>query len=385
MEHYLRPGTLQLGAPPPLSLYVHLPWCLRKCPYCDFNSHAAGDELPEQAYISQLLADLDQDLSLLGTVPDLLSIFMGGGTPSLMSPATINAVLTGIAERFGRLPAEITMEANPGTVDESRFSGFLEAGVTRLSLGIQSFSDPQLTALGRIHTGEAAERAYGAARKAGCRNINLDLMHGLPGQRLEGALTDLRQAISLGPEHLSWYQLTIEPNTAFYSAPPVLPEEDDLWSIYEAGMALLAESGYERYEVSAFSRKDHQCLHNLNYWQFGDYLGIGAGAHGKLTLRDGLIRTSKTRLPKDYLVSPNRKVQTVAKEDLVLEYLMNSLRMTQGFTMEDFVARTGLQATDLDVFIKQGVGRQLLRQQDDRVKPTDQGLQFLNELLMLVD
>lgn len=281
---------------PPLSLYIHIPWCVQKCPYCDFNSHALKGEVPHDDYVAHLLADLDADLPLAGGRP-LHSIFIGGGTPSLLSAEAMQQLLDGVRARLS-LPAEaeITMEANPGTVEADRFSGYQRAGINRISIGVQSFSPDKLTRLGRIHGPEEAKRAARLAAGLGLRSFNLDLMHGLPEQSLDEALDDLRQAIALNPPHLSWYQLTIEPNTLFGSRPPVLPDDDALWDIFEQGHRLLSDAGYQQYETSAYAKPGYQCQHNLNYWRFGDYLGIGCGAHGKITFADGrILRTVKTR------------------------------------------------------------------------------------------
>ena len=287
---------------PPLALYVHIPWCVKKCPYCDFNSHAAGPNLPEQDYVAALLADLEQELPAVHNRP-LSSIFIGGGTPSLFSASAIGQLLEGVAQRISFAPEiEITLEANPGTFEQDKFTAYRALGINRLSIGIQSFQDDKLKALGRIHGAEEALRAAEMARKAGFDNYNLDLMHGLPGQSLSDALFDLQTAMAQQPTHLSWYQLTIEPNTHYYSAPPQLPEDELLWDIQETGQALLADAGFMQYEVSAYAQPGRQARHNLNYWQFGDFIGIGAGAHGKLSTPNGLIyRNWKTRLPKDYL------------------------------------------------------------------------------------
>ncbi|MCV6606305.1 MAG: radical SAM family heme chaperone HemW, partial [Porticoccaceae bacterium] len=288
---------------PPLSLYIHIPWCVRKCPYCDFNSHTAGGELPEADYVAALLADLKNDLSYVQG-RRIHSIFFGGGTPSLFSPRAIQQILDGVAREIGfDSNIEITLEANPGTFEQQKFADFRAAGVNRLSIGIQSFDDLHLQQLGRIHSAREAHSVASMARAAGFDNFNLDLMHGLPGQSLDDALNDLRRAIAIEPNHLSWYQLTIEPNTAFYRQPPKLPEDSVLEAVFDHGQQLLADSGFEQYEVSAYARDGQASSHNLNYWQFGDYLGIGAGAHGKVTLaqKQQVIRSRKTRAPKDYL------------------------------------------------------------------------------------
>ena len=338
---------------PPLSLYVHIPWCVRKCPYCDFNSHTnKGDELPESDYVDALLEDLADDASkekLQGR--QLVSIFFGGGTPSLFSAAAIARILQGAEQLIGFESAvEITLEANPGTVEQQKFKGFREAGINRLSIGIQSFNDAHLERLGRIHNGAEALSAIRIARQAGFDNINLDLMHGLPEQTPEQAIADLQQAIDLQPEHLSWYQLTIEPNTAFHNQPPLLPVENTLERIQTRGNKLLESAGFSAYEISAYARPQRQSQHNCNYWQFGDYLGIGAGAHGKITdiKQQQIIRTRKTRQPNNYL-SRLAKGETYRAEHLVLdraelplEFLMNALRLKHGVASTLFPERTGV-------------------------------------------
>ncbi|MFP5465232.1 MAG: radical SAM family heme chaperone HemW, partial [Gammaproteobacteria bacterium] len=294
-------AAAQFSSAPPLSLYVHLPWCVRKCPYCDFNSHAAGGELPQGDYIDALLRDIEADLPRVWGRP-VMSVFIGGGTPSLFEPDAIARLLSDLRARLPLLAAaEITLEANPGTLDTARLEAFRRAGVNRLSLGVQSFHDRQLKALGRIHDAAAARRAIEVALSAGFERVNIDLMFGLPGQDPALALADLDAALAYDTGHVSWYQLTLEPNTVFHSHPPVLPEPDLMEAIYEAGLARLATAGYRRYEVSAYARPGQECRHNLNYWQFGDYLGIGAGAHGKLTLPDGILRLAKYRQPQTYM------------------------------------------------------------------------------------
>lgn len=373
----------------PLSLYVHFPWCVKKCPYCDFNSHEVSGELPEADYVTALLNDLDRDIERFKVVQrtKLTSIFFGGGTPSLISPEQIHRFLLAVAERFDLTDdTEITMEANPGTTDEANFIGYREAGVNRISLGVQSFGERQLTHLGRIHTADQASLAFISAQEAGFTNINLDLMHGLPEQTVAGALFDLDRAIALGPEHISWYQLTIEPNTVFFSKPPQLPEDETLWKIFAEGTARLTDSGYSRYEVSAFSKPGKQARHNLNYWQFGNYLGIGAGAHGKFSTYDkslNLVRTSKTRLPNDYLKSQKSKEEIVPVQELTLEFLMNALRLVNGFTLNTYESRTGLPNTSLERFIGVASHKGLIERTKDRIKPTELGLQYLNDLLLI--
>lgn len=370
---------------PPLAAYVHIPWCVRKCPYCDFNSHAAGPELPETDYVDAVLADLEQDLIHVHGRP-LTSIFFGGGTPSLFSAAALGRLLEGIERRVPFAPdIEITLEANPGTFEQAKFSAYRQLGINRLSIGVQSFQGDKLKALGRIHDGSEAIRAADMARNAGFDNFNLDLMHGLPDQSLDDALYDLRTAIAQGPTHLSWYQLTMEPNTVFWSQPPQLPEDDLLWDIQEAGQALLAEAGYAQYEVSAYARAGRQARHNLNYWTFGDFLGIGAGAHAKLSSPEGRIqRTWKTRLPKDYL-DPAKAFQAGAREldadELPFEFLMNALRLTDGVPAGLYPQRTGLPLAELAASRREAEAQGLLQADPARLAATPKGQLFLNDLL----
>jgi oxygen-independent coproporphyrinogen-3 oxidase len=376
---------MMLTTLPPLSLYIHVPWCVRKCPYCDFNSHAQQGALPEREYLDALLADLDLDLAAVQGRP-LQSIFFGGGTPSLLAPAIIGAILDGVAARIGfTADIEITLEANPGTVEQERFHGLRAAGVNRLALGIQSLNPRHLLALGRIHDRAQALGAVAQARRAGFDNINLDLMHGLPEQSVADAVADLRQAIELAPEHLSWYQLTIEPNTEFYKRPPPLPPDDTLAAIQEHGATALAAAGYRQYEVSAFSRPGRQARHNCNYWLFGDYLGIGAGAHGKLSRLDGGIeRTRKTRLPKDYLAGGgrgDRNAEPIASGDLPFEFMINALRLHAGFPRALYTERTGLPWASAAAGVEALIARGLLRADADTIAPTALGRRFLNDVL----
>ena len=375
-------------APPPLTLYIHIPWCVRKCPYCDFNSHEAREAVPEQAYVEALIADVEQDLPLVwGRAVE--AIFIGGGTPSLFSPAAIDTLLGAVRARLPLRPgAEITLEANPGTVDQERFRGFREAGINRLSLGIQSFQPGLLKAIGRIHDDRQAIAAVRAAQDAGFDNLNLDLMFGLPGQDIEAALADLSAAIALQPAHISWYELTLEPNTWFYRHPPARADEDTLWDMQQAGAALLHEAGYERYEVSAYARSDRQCRHNLNYWRFGDYLGIGAGAHAKLTdaASQTVTRYAKTRHPRSYLETATRRERldsatplTVA--DAVLEFAMNALRLDAGFTEDGFCAATGLPISAAARPLGESIARGLLGREGDVIRCTATGRRYLDELL----
>ncbi|MCO7609928.1 radical SAM family heme chaperone HemW [Pseudomonas chlororaphis] len=370
---------------PPLALYIHIPWCVRKCPYCDFNSHAASPTLPEEEYVDALLADLDLDLhAVYGR--ELSSIFFGGGTPSLFSAQALGRLLKGVEQRIPfASDIEITLEANPGTFEQEKFTAYRALGINRLSIGIQSFQEQKLKALGRIHNGDEAIRAAGMARQAGFDNFNLDLMHGLPDQSLDDALDDLRQAIAMKPTHLSWYQLTLEPNTVFWNQPPVLPEDDTLWDIQEAGQALLAEHGYAQYEVSAYAQPGRAARHNLNYWSFGDFIGIGAGAHGKLSHPDGRIqRTWKTRLPKDYL-NPAKPFKAGEKdlgnEELPFEFLMNALRLTDGVDAALFAQRTGLDLSSLAEGRRQAEQSGLLQVEPSRLAATARGQLFLNDLL----
>ena len=370
---------------PPLALYVHIPWCVKKCPYCDFNSHAAGPTLPEEDYVDALLADLDADLAQVHNRP-LSSIFFGGGTPSLFSARALGRLLEGVERRVPfAADIEITLEANPGTFEQAKFKDYRRLGINRLSIGVQSFQPPKLIALGRIHDGDEAVRAADMARAAGFDNFNLDLMHGLPEQSIEDALSDLRTAIAQGPTHLSWYQLTVEPNTVFWNQPPVMPEDDILWDIQEAGQALLAAEGYAQYEVSAYAQEGRAARHNLNYWTFGDFLGIGAGAHAKLSRPDGSIsRSWKTRLPKDYLDRSKRfsaGERPLGADELPFEFLMNVLRLTDGVASELFTQRTGLPLAQLAAARREAEQRGLLHADPARLSATREGQLFLNDLL----
>lgn len=380
---------------PPLALYLHVPWCVRKCPYCDFNSHEfqsqeAGAAIPEQEYVQAVLADLQRDIS---QYPDFVqgraisSIFIGGGTPSLFSPAAYDAIFSGLQNHLQFAPdIEITLEANPGTVEQEKFRGYRALGINRLSIGVQSFSPEKLQALGRIHGRDEALRAADAATKAGFDNFNIDLMHGLPGQSLEEAVADVQQAIALGPTHISWYQLTIEPNTVFYRDPPVLPEDDTLWAIQEAGQELLAAKAYGQYEVSAYAKAGRECRHNRNYWEFGDYLALGAGAHGKVTRSDGVFRYNKTRLPRDYLAAASSGKFTassgfVRDEELVFEFMLNALRLREGVPAELFVQRTGLPLSLIEGRLADLRARGLLQPEKSRLACTATGFNYLNTVL----
>lgn len=371
---------------PPLSLYVHLPWCVRKCPYCDFNSHTAGAAPPKERYIEALLRDLDNESKRAGQ-RTLESVFLGGGTPSLFTPQEIARVIDGVASRFSIADnVEITMEANPGTVECGAPAGYRAAGVNRLSIGAQSFNDNLLQTLGRIHNGDDVTRAVRDAQKAGFEDINLDLMHGLPGQSIDMAMSDLKAAIGLGPTHLSWYQLTLEPNTVFYARPPTdLPSDDLSFEIQQRGQAVLLGERYEQYEVSAYAR-DSKCLHNLNYWQFGDYLAVGAGAHGKLT-RDGCVyRYQKPANPAVYMNSvaaPSEEpaLKRLSASDLLFEFMLNAVRLNAGFSERQFSERTGLSAEFLQDASRRAIERGLLeRHADGQWCPTELGGRFLNDL-----
>ncbi len=371
---------------PPLSLYIHVPWCVRKCPYCDFNSHAVRDDIPEQQYIEALLEDLRSERHLAQD-REIQSIFIGGGTPSLFAADSYKQLLQ---EMNTIIPisrgAEITLEANPGTFEQEKFTGYKDAGINRLSIGIQSFSNSQLQALGRIHSSDEAVRAASLARDI-FDNINLDLMHGLPGQDTEGALSDLQQAIALVPDHLSWYQLTIEPNTEFNAKPPTLPVDETLWNIQEQGQSLLAENGFEQYEISAYARNNKRSNHNLNYWTFGDYLGIGAGAHGKITLPDtsSIIRRWKQKQPKGYLCCETRLSgeEPITRDELAFEFMLNALRLSSGVPADLFIARTGLEAKQISDKLEIARQRGLLVNDPHLISPTQQGQLFLNDLLSL--
>ena len=373
---------------PPLSLYVHLPWCVRKCPYCDFNSHVPHSELPESRYIDVLLRDLQWEAQHIGD-RSIDTIFLGGGTPSLFSPESIARLLAGVRERVALAPkAEITLEANPGTVDVERFRGFHDAGVNRLSIGIQSFDDDKLKALGRIHGRAEALRAAEAARSAGFANLNLDLMFGLPGQTLEQALCDVRTAITQQPTHLSVYQLTIEPNTLFHAKPPVLPDDDAVWDMQQAIQAELAAASFKQYEVSAYVQPGFECRHNLNYWQFGDYLGIGAGAHGKLTRAGSMTRTWKLKRPESYLEKAGSTAaiggtQTLAPDDAAFEFMLNALRLTEGFPVALFTERTGLSLSTIEPALREAEVNGFVVRDTGHLLPTPTGRRLLNDLLLL--
>ncbi len=374
---------------PPLSLYVHIPWCVQKCPYCDFNSHAVkGPAPPQDAYVDALLADLDFELMATKRRP-IESIFIGGGTPSLFTAQAIDRLLRGINQRLDLVEnCEITLEANPGTVDDRRFAGFRAAGVNRLSIGVQSFDPEQLKRLGRIHDGSDAHRAVTAARSAGFENFNLDLMFGLPGQTLEQAVDDVALACRHDPAHISHYQLTIEPNTLFAAHPPSLPDDDTSWAMFEACQSMLVSAGYTRYEVSAHAQPGRRCRHNLNYWQFGDYLGIGAGAHGKMTdwNANAITRRARVRQPRQYLDTAGHRDSIISQrrlntEDRIVEYMMNTLRLLDGVDGHQAPQRTGLKADQFIPGIERARARGLMTMDGDRIQATPLGMRFLNDLV----
>lgn len=379
---------------PPLALYIHVPWCVRKCPYCDFNSHTAPDALPERDYVAAVLADLDRDRQDYGAwLADrpITSVFFGGGTPSLFSPSAIAALLDGARERLAfDAAAEITLETNPGTVEHGRFDDYRRAGVNRLSFGVQSFDDDKLARLGRIHSAAEVREAIALARAAGYDNVNLDLMYALPQQDLAGALADVDAAIALAPSHISHYQLTLEPNTAFARTPPPLPDDDLAWDMQEACQERLAAAGFEHYETSAYARTGRRSVHNVNYWQFGDYLGIGAGAHGKLTdpASGAQRRRWKIRAPKAYLAHAGsaRGIgadEAIAGDQLPFEFMLNALRLEQGFARALFTERTGLDEAQIATALDQAQQRGWLTVGADWILPTDSGKRFLNDTIAL--
>ncbi|MDR1969059.1 MAG: radical SAM family heme chaperone HemW [Burkholderiaceae bacterium] len=389
LARYMRPGTLQLPALPPLSLYVHLPWCLQKCPYCDFNSHALHkDAEPQQArYIDALLADLEASLPLVWG-RGVHSVFIGGGTPSLFAPQAIERLISAVRALLPLEPGcEITLEANPGTFERQRFAAFRAAGVTRLSIGVQSFDDAHLQAIGRVHDGAQARAAVEEAARS-FDTFNLDLMYALPGQILPDLERDLRTALSFGPPHLSLYHLTVEPNTAFAKSPPALPDEDTSWDMLDRIAAMTAQAGLQRYEVSAYARAGHCCAHNLNYWQFGDYLGIGAGAHGKLSFTHRIVRQVRHRQPELYMdkaLAGNAVAQAheVARRDLPFEYMLNALRLKDGFTVQDYVEKTGLPPSTLDAALDEAMQKGWIEHAGPRLRPTPRGFDFLSDVQAL--
>ena len=390
IQHYMRPGTLQLAALPPLSLYIHLPWCLRKCPYCDFNSHelrpadSVAGELPEQRYINALMADLEAAVPLVWG-RTVHSIFIGGGTPSLFSPQAIDQLLSGVRARL-RLESdcEITLEANPGTFEKDRFRAFRSAGVTRLSIGVQSFNDAHLKTLGRVHNGAQAIAAVEEAAQA-FDAFNLDIMYALPGQTLSNMEQDMQTAIALQPPHISIYHLTIEPTTYFAKFPPAIPEDDIANEMLDRITEMTTASGMARYEISAYAKPGHGCFHNTNYWQFGDYLGIGAGAHSKLSFPHRVVRQVRWREPKLYMdnaLAGNALSQDedVKRADLPFEYMLNALRLRDGFLLQDFGARTGLPLTSIEPGLQQAEEKGLITRDMVRVRPTERGFDFLSDL-----
>ncbi len=395
------------SALPPLALYIHLPWCARKCPYCDFNSHAAPAKLPEEAYVDALLRDLEQELPLIWGRP-VVSVFLGGGTPSLFSAEALDRLFSGLRARLKLLPeSEITLEANPNSAEAGKFREFRALGINRLSIGVQSFQDAQLAALGRLHSGREAIAAAEAAHAAGFADINLDLMHGLPGQSVEAGMADVRQAIDLAPSHISYYQLTIEPNTLFHARPPRLPDDGLLADIEEAGQALLAQAGFMQYEVSAYARAGFRCAHNLNYWQFGDYVGLGAGAHGKLSLAPGhgaleglglpkeaaqgggllILRRARIKAPADYLAlagTPKAYGQEIIPpREAAFEFMLNALRLKEGFAPPLFQERTGIPLGLLRDALGQAEAQGLLLRDVQRIAASPHGWRYLNDLMQI--
>lgn len=389
-HHKLEPNAPEQNLPP-LSIYVHIPWCVRKCPYCDFNSHAAEkDDIPEADFLARIEQDIVQDAPL-AQGRKIHSIFFGGGTPSLLSAAGISQIIKLLASHIGiQANAEITLEANPGTFEAEKFAGFLAGGVNRLSIGVQSFADEFLQTLGRIHSGANAIAAIEQAKAVGFKNFNIDLMHGLPKQSEQQALADLKQAVALGPTHISWYQLTIEQNTEFYRSPPVLPEDDTLWDIQQAGQLFLAEQGFEQYEVSAYAKDKKYSQHNLNYWRYGDYLGIGPGAHGKVTTHTAsgieICRIRKTRLPKDYLNTERPLVRLEESIELVdrpFDYFINLLRLREPVHLGHFQALTGLAVSDIEQPLQQIEKQGWIKRNGDQFHTTESGFLYLNDLLSI--
>jgi oxygen-independent coproporphyrinogen-3 oxidase len=393
LQHWMRPGTLQLQGLPPLSLYIHLPWCLKKCPYCDFNSHewsatsAPGQPLPEQLYLDALRTDLQAALPLIWGRP-VHTVFIGGGTPSLFSPDAIDRLL-GDVRSLVRLDAdaEITLEANPGTFEIDRFRAFRAAGVTRLSIGVQSFNDAHLKTLGRVHDRSQALAAVEEAAQS-FDTFNLDLMYALPGQTLPQCEEDIRTALGFNPPHISVYHLTIEPNTVFAKFPPVVPEDDDAYAMLDRITELTGAAGLERYEVSAYAQRGHRSRHNQNYWQFGDYLGIGAGAHSKLSFAHRVVRQVRAREPRLYMDKALAgdavvSAEEVARRDLPFEYMLNALRLRDGFSLNDFGARTGLPRSSIQAALQTGLSKGWLSQEGVWVGPTERGFDFLSDLQSL--
>lgn len=388
VRYWMRPGTLQLQGLPPLSLYVHLPWCLRKCPYCDFNSHEMPrGTLPEHAYLDALRADLEASLPLIWG-RSVHSVFIGGGTPSLFSPQGVERLLSDVRALCPLEPAaEITLEANPGTFERDRFRAFREAGVTRLSVGVQSFNDKHLQAIGRVHDGAQALAAVAEAAQS-FDTFNLDLMYALPGQTLESLEQDVHLALGFSPPHLSVYHLTVEPNTMFAKHPPALPAEDEAWAMLDRVTAMTAEAGLVRYEVSAYARAGHRARHNLNYWRFGDYLGIGAGAHSKLSFAHRIVRQVRYRDPGRYMAQamkgqPVTQVEAVRRQDLPFEFMLNALRLRDGFDRDTFIQRTGLPWSAVEAKLSSACERGWLMLDGLRVRPTPRGFDFLSDIQAL--
>ena len=387
---------LSFGTNPPLSLYIHLPWCVKKCPYCDFNSHATNKEaFPEAAYIDALISDLESELPRIWGRP-IASIFIGGGTPSLFSAEAIDHLMVALRARLTFYHhTEVTMEANPGAAEAERFKAYRESGINRISIGVQSFDNEKLERLGRIHNSAEGKAAIAMAKAAGFDEINIDLMFGLPEQSIDEAICDLQTAMEQHPSHLSWYQLTIEPNTIFYSTPPTLPDDDLLWSMQKQGQAYLSDNGFNQYEVSAYAKVmttgvNHQCKHNLNYWQFGDYLGIGAGAHGKLThVAEGKIeRYSRHRIPQGYIgqvAQQNAITETrlLDRDELPLEFMMNALRLNKGFHPSIFIEHTGLPLSQIQKPLQEAEKKSMIEWNLNTIKPTEYGHRYLNDLLQL--
>ena len=374
----------------PLSLYIHIPWCVQKCPYCDFNSHTLKGGIPEKEYVAHLLDDLRADAHL-AQGREIHTIFIGGGTPSLLSSDALARLLQGVRQI---LPvahnAEVTLEANPGTVETGKFAGFVAGGVNRISIGVQSFNEPQLAALGRIHDADQARYAIAQAHEVALNSFNVDIMHGLPEQSLAQGLDDLTQAIALNPKHLSWYQLTIEPNTSFHSRPPTLPDDDTLWAIQEQGEDLLREAGYEQYEISGYAQAGQQCQHNLNYWRFGDYLGIGCGAYGKITTDKGILRTEKIKHPKGYMQigrDYQLKQWYVEMDDYPFEFFMNRLRLVEACPHDEYQIKTGKSLpSSITTMMNKAQDNGLLRIANEHWQVTPLGRRYLNTLLeQLVD
>ena len=373
---------VHFDALPPLALYAHIPWCVRKCPYCDFNSHERQGELPQREYVQALFRDLE---ALLPSVwgRRIHSVFIGGGTPSLFSARSIDELLAGVRARLTVEPgAEITLEANPGTAEAGRFKGYRDAGVNRLSLGVQSFDDAKLRALGRIHSADEARRAIELAL-ATFGNVNIDLMYGLPQQTQAEARADIEEGARFGTPHLSAYQLTIEPNTVFFSKRPPLPEHDACADMQQMAEETLARAGFEHYETSAFARRDSRCRHNLNYWEFGDYLGIGAGAHGKLSFSDRVTRHEQPKQPRDHLSAAMRSEKAIPAKELPFEFMLNALRLVEGFPLELFQARTGLAPSLIEAKLREAEKKSLLERSAQRIRPTERGRRFLNDLTEL--